>query len=937
MRARGALAAVRVPVMPMGSHGVDVRFSRGERLPSRRLRVGAAGLAFVAVALIGAACSAPIPTPTPTSTPAPTATSTPTPQPASYRISYDGARFGAAADGLVEAELLLSLTNTGEVAGIDVPVSTVVDGGVARDADPIARLAPGETIALDIAHSLPPGDRRIVFRAGDSERRETVSVLAADIAVAFEGHAIAGNGKVSVETRVANSGNLAADKVVVSAAWTPRPAAEGVAGLAATAARINRIAGGESSAASLLLPIPTGAYDLALSVSTSSREAATNNNHVVGSLEVEYVQLAVEVSGEEVTGYESVGVGVVELRVRVLNTGATPSGPLTVGAACAEGAAAPCEAVSAVDSIAPAESADVVVALALPQGENALAVYAGANEDGYRWGERNVAAHAVSVPEKSPVALTLSAPIETLGYRSDGTADVEVAITLANDGYLPLTETVDVTVACFPEDASSDALEADCGGVTSVALTDGFGPATAEVAYSVPMGVTLRASLPDNAQATAGIVVPERILGVERDIWKCYSDRPNWEATIDNDILGGCAGWTEPTVTKWQPGLPVRVWADPTGGHQRYVDILRQALDELAPLLGLDIQWTESEAEANLKAYVGVPKSRNASIGFPGYCADRNGCGGPDNRRGGAITSASLSVWLNDEHDNAEIKFVALHEILHAVTGVHHALSPLSVMFHGGGLRLNRLGSEDSAIYRLQGHTLVEPGMTMAEVEERIVFADELLDPPAEAELDGIAIAERAYAALIEAGSARFRIEGGYRDANCTSLNFAGRLNVGDLAKGSARLLNFDRGYDQLVAAYSPDTGWRYWQERSGAWTLTARNIFWDETNWSASFTDPVDMLISVLRYADTEAVSVGTGASGTLELSLMLANHRSLPVSWARGAVIDIGVTLDAETYAMTGYRMEWGFDVISSSSCSLYQVTATEGQFGVDIPDPR
>ena len=121
------------------------------------------------------------------------------------------------------------------------------------------------------------------------------------------------------------------------------------------------------------------------------------------------------------------------------------------------------------------------------------------------------------------------------------------------------------------------------------------------------MGVELRAVLNDGTESNV-VVVPERIIGIERDTWGCFSDRPRRNATYENDFLGGCGGWASGTVLKWDPDESVRVWPGPSG-DPRYIRILEQTLGELAPLLNLEIEWVETEAEATLKAYVGVPST----------------------------------------------------------------------------------------------------------------------------------------------------------------------------------------------------------------------------------------------------------------------------------------------------------------------------------------
>ncbi len=912
----------------------------GCRVLGAALRPWVIVITLVALVLALAACQStptpsptliptPTPTPSPTATPAPTPT--PTPRPASYRIAYDGLRFIDAGRGLVQTEFSLSLTNTGEVDGVDIPVR-VEGGGGAFDAAPIARLGAGGSTSVTIVRALPPGDHQVLFRIGADELWETVSILAPDLVVTPGDYAIVGDGRFTIDAHITNTGSAAAENVVVSAAWGPQPDAEGAAGSKSNAASIPSIAPGATHDATLSMQVFTGAYNMTLSAATSSLEAVTENNASSAKLEIEYMQLVVEVASAEVTGYEMDGNGVVELQVRVTNAGVAPTGPLTVGAECSPDAQAPCEAETTIGSVAPAGNPETVLSLMLPQGETALTVYAGANDDGYRWGERNVVAHTAVVPVKQPVEMVLAAPMEVAGYWSDGTANVDVAITLHNDGYQPVTDTFAVTIACYEDETEDAAPMADCGGSTGVTLTDGFGPTSATAMFRAPIGTTLRASLPGGAQETTGLTVPERILGIERDVWACFRDVPDEAPSRDNDFFGGCGAWGSETIQKWTPGLPVRVWADPTG-EQHYIDILRESLDELVLLLDLDLVWVERKSEANLKAYVGVPSSRSASIfSNADYCAEANGCGGPDTKVGDAITSGSLSVWLDADDDRREIKHVTIHEILHAVTGVHHAPSPLSMMHKGGALRLDWLTDFDLGQFELHAHPLVQPGMTMDEVETLIVFSDELLDPPEETEPNGLDLAARAYSALIDAGSASFNVQGGWRPSGCDG--FSGSLSVGDLSEGDASLLHYDGNRGSFLLAHD-GTAWRYWRGQGSAWTPTTSDAFWDATPWRRGFSDPTYMLVSVLRYADAADITVTEAGAGSLRLHVTLDNALVLPLDWAQGAKIQVSVTLDAETYEMSGYSMDWRFH--GASECNRFDVTATMGEYGVDIPDPR
>ena len=743
---------------------------------------------------------------------------------------------------------------------------------------------------------------------------------------------------MAFEARVTNAGNIPAEDVALSAAWTALPGDVGVSGSLARAAVIERIAPGAGQTASFSLPMPTGAYNLTLSAETSTPETAIGDNIVEAAVEVEYVDLALTFQGARVTSYEHDGDGVMEVEWRVENRGVAPSGPLEIGVVCGEEAPPPCGAVIETASIPPASAADATLTLALPQGETLVTAYAGALEYGYRWGERNTYSAPILVPAAPPVALALDAAGDVLGYWSDGTADVELALSLRNDGYSPVEDGLALAVNCYRDD---DGPIGGCGVVVDgITLPGGFGPAGHVLRVRVPMGVELRASLPDGAAESVAVAVPERILGVERDTWECFSDRPDWEATVENDFLGGCGGWTSPTVRKWDAAEPVRVWAEPSG-DPLYVSILEETLNDLSPVLGLGFEWVDTKEQAALKAYVGVSSATSSTIGFKSYCYDAAGCAGPDSYEGDVVTAATMSVWRPflpccSNQPIAEIKHVTLHEALHALAAIQHRPSPLSVMSVDGALRRTRLSDADDALLRLYAHPLVQAGMTMPEVEELIVFADELLDPlsPVASELGGVQLAERAYVAFLDAGSARFRVQGGWGGA-CRGFTFTGNHEIGAFVNGIPSLAHFDSNAGSIFLRYSESAGWRYWRQTSREW-LESDNISSDITHWEHSLTDPVDMLISGVSHADADAIQITRLSPSTATLSVTLNDARALPIPWARGVTLDISVTLDTQTYEISEYEMRWQFDVGSRNVCSAYEVAATDGEYGVEILIP-
>ena len=868
----------------------------------------------------------------PTATPTPT----PTPVPAAYAIEYGGASFTSDGEGIVDVAFSLNVTNVGETAGESVDVHAAIDGGAPETAHRIERLPGSETAELAIERSLSPGEHQVAFAVGEVRHVENVNVQVADLSLELLPDYSVSEGSVTVfEAVVTNNGDLAAEDVTLTAEWTPRNGEDGTPGGDELAAVVQRIEPGASETASLSLPIPSGAYDLTLDAVTASVEAWTHDNAAAASIQVEYVDLVTTVARTSTTGYRHDGSGIVEVSLRVSNQGVAPSGTLVVGVRCARDTA-PCGADTTLASVPPGDSAGSTLTLTLPQGATDLTAYAGADDDGYRFGERNVVARRVTVPEKPEVEFVLDVLVDVLGYRQDGTAEVELSVALQNDGYSPAEDPPVASLECRMNGGPLSG----CGGqLDGLVLADGFGPVEGTARLEVPMGVELRAVLGDHAISNS-VTVPERILGVQRDIWECFKDRPPREATYENDFLGGCGGWTSATVFKWDQGEPVRVWAHPSG-DELYIQVLKETLDRLSALLNLDFEWVDTVEEATLRAFVGVPQSWSGRVGFPTYCGDAAGCAGPDGFEDGRITSAALSVWLNTrirsrEQLRDEIEHVTLHEALHALADMHHRPVTSSVMAVNAALRLPSLSASDEAMLRLYADPLVLPGMTIPQVQRLIVFADELVDPipdQAPPEDDAVRLAERAYAALLEAGSARFRIRGRWPGGGCDHI-FSGFHEIGGFVRGYPSVVHFDNNSADIFLINQPGTGWTGWRHIVGEWRSGNLGQVYDITYWRQGFTDPVEMLLNVITHARPGELTVAQPSERTVTLSGTLEGVP--PPAWANGTTLGISITLDAETYRISDYEMRWRFDVRSSGSCSRYEVDATEGQYGVPVSLP-
>ena len=140
---------------------------------------------------------------------------------------------------------------------------------------------------------------------------------------------------------------------------------------------------------------------------------------------------------------------------------------------------------------------------------------------------------ATPTPTPTPeprAVLVLEADAAIDGYWSDGTADVTVSAPLRNDGALRVGAPQTLTSTCTP---ATDAPKG-CQQEITLTLPDGYDPASAKFTIRASMGVTTVMFNYDGDQSLAlDVEVPERILGLDRDLWECYSHRPQQETVVN--------------------------------------------------------------------------------------------------------------------------------------------------------------------------------------------------------------------------------------------------------------------------------------------------------------------------------------------------------------------------------------------------------------------
>ena len=516
--------------------------------------------------------------------------------------------------------------------------------------------------------------------------------------------------------------------------------------------------------------------------------------------------------------------------------------------------------------------------------------------------------------------------------------------TLRNEGTLQLDGARDVTATCI----AGDDEHGRCREKMTLSLPDGFAPASESFTLRLPMGVTnLKFDYGQDEPLALDIDVPERILGVDRDLWECYTDRPTGGVEIDGENFAGCGGWGSPIVEKWGNDVPVKVWAT---GRPDYIAVLETILSELSPILNLEFQWVDAEQDADFKAFVGMSPSEADSLGFGAplddfYVDEAWGFASANVNRGEA-TSGYIVVWHLDRATSIdEIRGVTLHEALHALVPIGHRVPlghssrPLSVLEYAKpGVLIPR----ERQLLKINSHPLVRPGMSMDDVRKLIVLTEELLDySPVESETvpdDPLDLILRAYVELERAGSASFRLSGGWIDRAC-NYTFGVRRGPIEITIGDFRLFEDDPAIlylnmhtNQFYIFYSrAHQGWTHWElSPEGVWERVDHQTIQDASSWWVWNGKLHAKILGVLRDGSSEDIGVDETDDGKLRIQATLDESGE--------GYSDLTLLVDPKTFAIAGYTWELHRDpTVYSGLCLTYKETATDGRLGVAIELPE
>ncbi len=541
---------------------------------------------------------------------------------------------------------------------------------------------------------------------------------------------------------------------------------------------------------------------------------------------------------------------------------------------------------------------------------------------------------STSIPTPTPtvvptpmqnVALVLDADATVAGYWSDGTANVEVTVSLLNEGDLPLDRPVEITVVCSRNGRHVNG----CGEQMSLFLSDGYSPATGSFTVRVAAGeLALNFAYGQRGATVLEIDVPERIVGVDRDVWECFSDTPDSTALTPEENVG-CAAWfsAEIPIRKWDQTSPVEVWVS---GPESFIGVLESVLGDLGRVLGLEFEWASTEAEAKIVVDIGYTLKGGR------YYADPNEVGvatfGLVNELGELVggeirikdTWGEATFHELPEPSKSFLKHVFTHELIHTLTTMNHRTEPDSIM-NNDSLRRLKLSPMDERLLRLHGHPLVKPGMAMPEIEALIVFNDELIDLHVDVDLIKWRLASNAYRVLRQAESAAFRVRSSLPDCN-EDFGWA-NYTVFDLEGSSFAWVGMDNGSERFYVYRGGRGAGEYWSGVQGSWSLVTSQQHSDATRgWRSELSDPYTMVEDILKYATWSDVGLVTGPDGlaTLEFDLGVV----------RGGRLEIVIVLDPETAVISRYSMDWER---GDNACGRYIITAEDGRYdgGFGLPD--
>lgn len=802
-----------------------------------------------------------------------------------------------------------------------------VDGAEAEAVSAVPALDAGASSPLLFNLRLTPGRPQVRVQIDDSVSIVAMEILASDIVLVPAAYQVVANGTVNFTVNVSNNGSIPTGPVSVVAnskvVGTVRPLQDG-----------------DTDSLTFGLPLEAGAHVVNVSAAPDTREVDTLNNDAVFNLEIDYVALAVEALSQSTTGFSRDGSASVDLGFRVQNLGVAPSGEFTVAIECKDATDTVCTGTTTIASLLPGGEFEGVINAKLPQGTVSIQLYAGELEDGYRYGRENVEAVTVEVEVQPPVDLQFGVETEITGYYSDGSAAVTVTASLVNNGRDQVTDLRDVLISC----RQAGQVVSGCGEVLELELEDGYGPVSAEEQFKVPTGEISLVLDGGDVNDVADVSIPERIVFLDRETWDCFSDT-SWSMTFPR---GNCSGRSNTRIEKWENDKSIKFWAT---GNASYIEELEDVLAELLLEIDVRIDWVRTEAEADVVAHVGLTREEARSAGFV-ECDGLWGCSDITVNADGTVQSGTIVVLVNVDEPYASlgrtadvVEYSLTHHLVRVFAPMEYRNVPDSVMSIDTSVRRPELSQSDRDLIRLTRHPLVEPGATVDDIQELVVFKEDLVDAETEPAITNLDLIRNARTRLHNAESVLYELSGGWSGGQCdTRRSTYGPAQVTFGSFGATRsnayhMVTEDERWLHLVSADGQNS--EYWDGSGRRWRSVSARDEQDaltSTSWSPEYSDPLVILMSILWFGLESQIDIVRSDDAERVISVDLSSGFAAP-DWASRNRLDISnIAIDLETYVVQSFEADWEFTV-RGLACGHYHVEATlvSGGYGtrLTIPD--
>ena len=539
-------------------------------------------------------------------------------------------------------------------------------------------------------------------------------------------------------------------------------------------------------------------------------------------------------------------------------------------------------------------------------------------------------------------------PHGVVGYWSDGTADFKGTVILTDENGGQSVEAQPVEVTCAHDDGTRPEL---CHWRADL-LGDGLATDSMDFRLRVPMGRVTLIFTYGGVNSTLEtqelqVYVPERIVGIARETWDCYVDRtvdPTEANALGELDFYGCSGWKSRTqVHRLNDTKSVVLWAT---GDDRYINILRESIDELSPILNHDVKWTGQETQATFKAYVGIPREEWADYGLTGITPGLLRTGGfarSTIKSSGEVIPKEIVVWRKEREWNgvapSTVRNTITHELLHALTGVGH-VSDRTASIMGYESALPKLSPMDEDLFGLNSNPLVRAGMSLSQVSDLVIYDEDLLDASI-TEPGAIDIVWRAASQLVDSGAVRFDLRGGWI-GNCSkpfgTASDPVILDIGDfrgfLLEGIGAARYQDSGDIYWMTWSEKDSEWQYWVEKGGSVQRVSFDTVDEALIWYIWPNKLQRTLYTLISDWDQENVDVSR-QDGTITLQVTLDD--SYGSIWESERLLSLELTLnfDAETYQIESYTWKYRFSP-KSGYCDTYEEVAQSIDLGIDFAVP-